>query len=136
MIDRQDQPPDEIADGRGDGISEASASVQEMGNPISHSSHVGFTGPRSPKAFKSSSIVRQPPPFLFLRGCFIWPRRVALGVAQDEQPFPWVWRTQGARRYNRPLRIVPDRGQGPENSSKPARKQPWYVLHDDVIGSK
>jgi hypothetical protein len=38
--------------------------------------------------------------------------------------------------YNAPLRIVPQRGQVPENvSDEPVSKEPWDVLQERVVGS-
>jgi len=46
-----------------------------------------------------------------------------------------MWRTKGARRYNFPLRIVPERGQVSENCVNPSIKEVCDVFHDDVAGS-
>jgi hypothetical protein len=37
------------------GVSEGSKSVQPVGNPMSHSTHVGFSGPRCSKLRRSGS---------------------------------------------------------------------------------
>lgn len=34
-----------------------------------------------------------------------------------------------------PARIIPQRGQGADHSSKPARSEHWGVFHEDVAGS-
>jgi hypothetical protein len=60
----------------------------------------------------------------------------AVGVGHNEHPSSHVWSAHGARRYNRPLRVIPDSGQVSENRSHPSIKQRCDVLHDDVSGSK
>ncbi len=45
-------------------------------------------------------------------------------------------RANEGRWYTVPLRIIPERGQGPENTLQPVIKQRCDVLHDDVLGSK
>jgi len=56
--------------------------------------------------------------------------RRAMPIAADDRR-----RTNGARWYTVPRRIVPALGQFSENSSHSVSKQPWDVLHDDVGGS-
>jgi hypothetical protein len=46
-----------------------------------------------------------------------------------------MWGTHGARGHNRPLRIIPERGKGPEYIAHSPRKQRCDVLHEDVSGS-
>jgi hypothetical protein len=41
----EDQPPDVFGDLGDDGVSEGPQSVHPSGNPMSHSTHVGFNGP-------------------------------------------------------------------------------------------
>lgn len=52
----------------------------------------------------------------------------------DEDPVPLVRRTNGGSRYAVPLRIVPERGQRPENRVEPPPKQSCDVLHEHVSG--
>jgi len=73
-----------------------------------------------------SPIFREPPP----------PPSLARGVGHNEQPLPCVWGTQGARRYNRPFRIVPELGKLPENDCHPPSKERCDVLNEDVPGTK
>lgn len=47
-----------------------------------------------------------------------------------------MWRTNGARGYNRPLRVIPDSGQVSENVSHSPDKQRCDVFHEDKSGSK
>jgi hypothetical protein len=47
-----------------------------------------------------------------------------------------MWGTEGRSRKAIPLRVVPARGQVPENSSHPSSKEAWDVLHEYVSGSK
>jgi hypothetical protein len=44
--------------------------------------------------------------------------------------------TNGRRRDARPLRVIPHRGQVPENSIESPNKQPWDVFHEHEAGSK
>ena len=60
---------------------------------------------------------------------------LAVGVGKDEQPLAEVRRADLGGREHVPFRIVPERGQRPENSSE-VSKQLWHVLHDDEAGSK
>jgi hypothetical protein len=45
IFSRHDRPPDHFDDLRDDGVSEASQAVHSGGNPMSHSTHVGFNVP-------------------------------------------------------------------------------------------
>lgn len=73
-----------------------------------------------------------------LRGSFaMLPRfsaSFARGVGQNPDPVASVRRTNGGSWYAVPLRIIPERGQVSENSSKPSTKQSCDVLHDDKSG--
>jgi hypothetical protein len=51
-----DRPPDGFDDLRDDGVPESPKSVQPRGNPINHSTHVGFSFPPA-IAFASSGVV-------------------------------------------------------------------------------
>jgi hypothetical protein len=42
-----------------------------------------------------------------------------------------VWRSDGCRREDIPLRIEPEAGQVSENDSQPPSKDPWHVLQED-----
>jgi hypothetical protein len=57
------------------------------------------------------------------------------GVGQNPDSLSLVWRTNVARAQHTPFRIIPQRGQVSENSSKPARSEHWGVFHEDVAGS-
>jgi hypothetical protein len=59
----------------------------------------------------------------------------AVGVGHNEHSSSHVWSAHGTRRYNRPLRVIPDFGQVSENRSHPSIKQRCDVFHDDVSGS-
>lgn len=43
--------------------------------------------------------------------------------------------THVVRSQHHPFRIIPDRGQVPKNTSKPARSEHWGVLHKDIFRS-
>lgn len=61
---------------------------------------------------------------------------LASGVGNQEDPVTAVRGTDGGSRYAIPLRVVPARGQVPENSPEvPASKESWNVLHEDESGS-
>jgi hypothetical protein len=60
---------------------------------------------------------------LFPVHCFAAPRLVASGVGQNKNPIPDMRGTNGRSRYAMPFRIVPDRGQRPENVSQSSSKQ-------------
>ena len=59
----------------------------------------------------------------------------ARGVGHDEDARPLVRGAHVARAYNRPFRVIPARGQAPENLVDPSNKEPWDVLHHNVAGS-
>jgi hypothetical protein len=50
-----DHPPDEFGDLWDYGVSESSQSLHPMGNPMSHSTHIGFNCPGVPVAVTASS---------------------------------------------------------------------------------
>lgn len=56
------------------------------------------------------------------------------GVGHNPDTVPAVMGTNGASWYAVPFRIVPERGQGSENVSKPSTKQSCDVFQDDVSG--
>ena len=57
---------------------------------------------------------------------------LAFGVGHDPDAVPLVRSAGGARSQHSPFRIVPQRGQVAENTSKPARSEHWGVLHEHV----
>jgi hypothetical protein len=59
----------------------------------------------------------------------------AVGVGNKPEAVPPVRGAKGACGKTVPLRIEPERGQVPENTSEAPSKQSWDVLHDDVSGS-
>jgi hypothetical protein len=67
----EDRLPDERRDLRDDRISEGSQTVHPSGNPISHSTHVGFSAPLT-KVPRAAAALRwfDPPPIVIplLRG--------------------------------------------------------------------
>lgn len=60
----------------------------------------------------------------------------ASGVGHNEQPVAAVRGANGCRGYAVPFRIIPARGQVPENAVKPPNKERCDVFHDDVPRSK
>jgi hypothetical protein len=102
---------------------------------MSHSTHEGLRLPlsvvcrwitRPSRAFSEtfSQLLAEPS---------LWSPLV--GVGHDPNPISPVRGTNGASWYAVPFRIVPERGQVSENSSKSPSKQSCDVLHDDVAGS-
>jgi hypothetical protein len=62
--------------------------------------------------------------------------QLASGVGHHKNPVAQVRGAKGSRRNTVPLRVVPARGQVPENSSdSPVIKQTWRVLHEHEAGS-
>jgi hypothetical protein len=145
-------------------ISEGSKSVHPMGNPISHSTHVGFNSP--PFAARTATarlvMVLRGPPFIraFIAKCAtgVFPSScatgvgnhdpgsreriegapwfaVAVGVCNHEESPPEMRRTNGCRRYARPFRVVPERGQVGEDSTKSKGKVAWDVFQECVSWS-
>ena len=60
-------------------------------------------------------------------------------VCHKEHPVACVWSTNGARGYNRPLRVIPEVGQVsnhvPHCPSSVGNKEPCDVLHEQESGS-
>jgi hypothetical protein len=55
---------------------------------------------------------------------------LALGVGQDPEALPPMRGTNIVRSQLTPFRVVPQRGQVPENSTKPPNSEHWRVLHE------
>lgn len=140
--------------GRDDGVAESSKSVHPRGNPISHSTKVGDSGP----GVSSATTVRRfrPPPRPEFPGPPIPSAAVgvgnhdprsrcaidgadwfafAVGVCNNEDAVTEVRGADGCRWDAVPFRVEPDLGQVPEYSSKPERKVACDVLQDRVSGS-
>jgi hypothetical protein len=176
---------------RDDGIAESGKALHSKGNPISHSTHVGFKGPSTVmdnsidfpiSARRWMAGVVGPPlsrlsaahgvgknrtaagsPFLgsfaiFPRFCASFapgvgqgfmksrgdlpPDRIALdfvllasGAGNNPDPIAPMRGANGGSRDAMPLRIVPERGQVPENGSESSPEKRGDILHDDVSGS-
>jgi hypothetical protein len=60
----------------------------------------------------------------------------AVRVGNNPDAIPLVVGTNGCRWNAFPFRIVPERGQLPENVSHPETEQAWRVFHDDEVRSK
>jgi hypothetical protein len=77
-----DRPPDDFDDLRDDGVSESPKSVHPSGNPMSHSTHVGFNAP--PATAFSGKLFRPywlgPP--LLLASCTVGVGYIAAAVAK------------------------------------------------------
>lgn len=114
-----------------DGVTKGSpsGSVQPRGNPITHSRNRGFGFP--PRIAGRSGLLRRSSAGLPA------PRfaSLAFGVGNEEQPITLVRGTEGDRRYAIPVRVIPARGQVPENVAHPPIKESCHVFHDEVSGS-
>jgi len=60
---------------------------------------------------------------------------LAAGVGNNEHSLSDMREAKPIRLNNFPFRIIPEAGQGPENSVNSIRNEPWHVLQDDVSGS-
>jgi hypothetical protein len=68
----------------------------------------------------------------------LWPGPVcseAVGVGQDEESVPSVGSANGSRWDTIPLRIIPERGQVPENAVESVVSECGHVFHEDEAGS-
>lgn len=61
---------------------------------------------------------------------------VGVGIRHEEPSVAEVRGADAGSRDTIPLCIIPERGQGPENTVKSPAKDRWDVLHDDEAGSK
>jgi hypothetical protein len=128
-------PPDEFGYVGNNGVSDPSHSVHLVGNPMCHSSHVGFSGPMR-TTVRATAVTRSSPPDLARETRLkSGPEALAFAVGHNEQPCPCVWGTHAARRDNRPFRIEPALGQVPENSVEAKTEMPWDVLQEREAGS-
>jgi hypothetical protein len=60
----------------------------------------------------------------------------AVGVPTDNPgPVTSVRGADGLSRYAIPFRVIPERGQIPENVPHSSNKEPWDVLHEHISGS-
>jgi hypothetical protein len=64
-----------------------------------------------------------------------WLPSVATGVGHNPDSLALVGSAGVDSAQHSPARIIPQRGQVSENSSKPARSEDWGVFHEDVAGS-
>ena len=127
----------DFRDLRDDGVAEGSKAVHPSGNPMSHSTHVGFRQPPTAVAKPSPDVAEHPAIVIaILRRrrphhtsrnpiCLCTPSlRVARslvdlgrqpvvhapGVGHDPDPVASVRRTNGGSRNTVPFRIIPERG--------------------------
>ena len=143
---------------RDDCVAETPQSVHSSGNPISHSTHVGFSVPpttsNNGRAFRSivacDAFPERQSREVGVGQCLaaagnpdrmsfailpLFSASFAFGVGHNPDAVPAVRCTNGGSRYAVPLRIVPERGQVSENVSKPPSKQSCDVFHDNVARS-
>lgn len=149
---------DQFDDLRDDGVSEGSKAVHPIGNPISHSTHVGFSPPRFPELTPSTIPTVRGSEDCCLPGAFDMPAfqspafgvgqiglrkflgerpadrsaiafvLLASGVGNNPDAISSVRGTNGTRRNAMPFRVIPDLGQVPEYRSQPSTKQRCHVL--------
>jgi hypothetical protein len=141
-----------LGDLRDEGVSEGSKSVHPVGNPMSHSTHVGFKLPVTtltpcdcnpsrrfavgvgsmPRSTALTITVRdvivlRGPPFIrcFIAMCAsgVLPSSWATGVGHKPDPVPPVRGADGASRDAVPFRVIPARGQVAENTSESPRTE-------------
>jgi len=104
--------PDHVGDLRDDGVAEASQSVHPSGNPMSHSTHVGFSCP-------PAAVCKLSPPSRPCRPGPVAAFACGVGtVGDDKDAITAVRGANGGSGYTVPPRIVPERGQVPEYRSK------------------
>src|SRR4051812_8917921 len=101
---------------------------------MSHSTHVGFSEPPPSRSIRSTTRGRIEFSGTPVMSPVSFQSR-AIGVGHDPDPVPPVRSANGCSRYAVPFRVIPDRGQVPENSLHSSSKESWDVLHDDVAGS-
>jgi hypothetical protein len=105
-----------------------------------------FGDPSGKRRAASPSDIPKPFPLIPRAACFsrracifarsvVSPVSIVAGVGHDPDSVASVRRTNGARWYAMPLRVIPDLGQGPENNVQPSTKQRCHVLQDDDAGS-
>src|SRR6201993_2628277 len=128
----QDRAADQFRDLRDDRVAEPFKAVHPSGNPMSHSTHVGFSDPRMPRLAKQSCKFQRPSfSYRWAWPLLLWLSR-ACGVGHDPDAVSPMRGTNGARRYAMPFRVIPDLGQASENAAHSPPKQRCHVLHNRV----
>lgn len=61
---------------------------------------------------------------------------VLVRVGDEPEAVPLVRGANGGSWDAIPLRVIPERGQVPENAVEPPRAESWDVLHDRISGAK
>jgi len=101
---------------------------------MSHSTHVGFSGPGVSRA---TEVARSSPPEPCLEiRAKSGPEGVPFGVGHQKDPLPQMRGTDGGSRYNLPLRVIPEEGKVSEYLAHSPSKESWDVLHENDSGSK
>jgi hypothetical protein len=106
-------------------------SAHPSGHPIIHSQNSlrrvegAFPNPFRCHQLRSESWFTVRPPF----------QSSASGVGNNPDSLSLVRGANGGCSQNSPLRIEPQRGQVPENSSKSPRSEHWRVLHKHKSGA-
>jgi hypothetical protein len=147
-----DAPAEPLRDLREEGVPEGSKAVHPAGNPMSHSTHVGFNCPvttltpwdcKPERQFAvgvgimprstaltitvSDVIVLRGPPFIrcFIAMCAsgVFPSSRATGVGHNPDPVAPVRGANGRSRDAVPFRVIPARGQVAENTSESPRTE-------------
>lgn len=135
---REDRATDQLDRRRRDGISYCVISLHPEGKPISASVKRGWI---LQPCSRMRACTRKTVAFLYrpVRSCSGMPKPLpsmdAVGVGHNEHSLSHVWRTQRARRKQRPLCIIPDAGQVSQNDAEPLIKESRDVFHDDDLRS-
>lgn len=145
-------------------VAKAAKSVHDSGQPMNHSTHVGFNWPgigsvalmcwpsevcwpglsaTRPGCLAVTSVMVGIKKCLFgcpLTACSRSPRPPRSPsdlrtVGHNPDAFAQVVGAEVSCGNDIPFRIEPERGQVSENNSKPPRSEHWAVLHEHVAGS-
>ena len=134
-----DSPTDHFRDLRDDGISEGFNSVHPGGNPMNVSAPSGLTA--TFQSLNLSSEGKSKPLFEVCRIAFVRsglaPHRKSLAhrVGNNPDSIPVMFCAKVGSRNAMPFRVIPERGQVSDNTSKSSAKESRDVLHKDIARS-
>lgn len=158
----EDASANPLRDLRDEGVAEGGKAVHPSGNPISHSTHVGFSAPPTtefrggelrfawlelplllPSCFvgvgkicRSASLTARPSSLPLGPGFRRCPRfGIPCGVGHDPDPLSQVGCPELSSRQARPLRVIPARGQVSENSRYSGSRLSWGITHRPPAGA-
>lgn len=117
-----DSLPDNLRDFGRDGVTDGPKSVHSAGSNIIHSTKDGVSLLRSvlslTQSVKVTPMLAVDPGRRLTVQFRVSFASTATGVGNNEHAVTDVRGTDGCSRYAVPLRVIPERGQVPENSSK------------------